>query len=253
MVEIKKPLLYKTLKILLKSPIIILMVGEWRTGKTDTSLLIAHLCLKWGLVDKVGSNIKTNDPRVEYIITTGKLRKWLHADKAVKLFLFDEALKHVYRRLAMTSKNISIIQLLPELSKGHARVIVISQNPKVDTDLIDPVFCRAKWEKLAKKVMRCTSKHHRPRTFKNLPKSPIRFDPDTLALFFDKDMSKMLDLKEKSVTYQIALSYGSGLSFPQIKRETGLHQEQIRREIRKALNLLCKLIREFPEEFKGEL
>lgn len=39
-------LLYKTLKVLFKYPIVILMLGDWRMGKTDTSLLIAYLA-KW--------------------------------------------------------------------------------------------------------------------------------------------------------------------------------------------------------------
>lgn len=49
----KKPLLYETLKVLFKDPIVILVIGDWRTGKTDVSLLIAYLVLKWGLIDRI--------------------------------------------------------------------------------------------------------------------------------------------------------------------------------------------------------
>jgi len=52
-----KSLFYDTLKVVFKLPIAVLMLGDWRTGETDTSLLIAHLGKKWGLIDKIASNI----------------------------------------------------------------------------------------------------------------------------------------------------------------------------------------------------
>lgn len=247
------PLLYKTLKVLLKDPIIILMLGGWRDGKTDTSLLCGHLAKKWGLIDKIGSNIWTyKNPEVEYIITMRKFKKWLYIDKSIKLFLFDEGLKHLYRRKAMSQKNVDVVtEMLPELSKGHGRMILISQIEKLDSDVIDPTFCRAKWRKLNKKTMVCISKHHPPRTFRNLPRSPIRFDKDRPASFIVTKMSKEADLAKGSLTYQIAMLYAKGYSFSQIKREKNLHQEQVKRHIQKALNWFCSHQDDFPEEKEG--
>ena len=103
-------LLYKTLKKLFEFPIVILMLGDWRQGKTDTSLLLGYLSKKWGLISKIGSNIWTyKNPEVEHITNTGKLQTWLHADKLTKLFIFDEGLKHAYRRKAMSKMNVDII------------------------------------------------------------------------------------------------------------------------------------------------
>jgi len=232
------PLLYKTLKVLFKYPIVILMLGDWRMGKTDTSLLIAYLAKKWGLIQKIGSNIWTfNNPEVAYIVNTGSLRKWLHGDKLTKLFIFDEGLKHAYRRKAMSQMNVDIItEILPEISKGHGRMIVCSQIGKLDTDLIHPAFCRAIFIKKSKKLMVARSKHFRgERTFKNLPKSPIRFDPDRLAPFVSMKVSKKLDSKEMGLIYEIAEKYTKDWSMTQIKKELGLHQEEVRRHIRKAL------------------
>jgi len=247
----KRPLLYETLKVLFRYPIIILMLGDWRTGKTDTSLLVAHLAKKWKLIDKIGSNIYTfNDPEVDHIITLGKLKKWLHADRLIKLFIFDEGLKHVYRRKAMSQKNVDIItEVLPELSKGHGRMIFCSQIEKLDSDILHPAFTRAIWKKKSKKVMECRSKHHPPRTFKNLPRSPIRFDPDRLAPFIDKDMSKEGENRNMGLTYEIAVMYASGVSMTQIKTQKDVHQEQVKREIRKALKWFVK---EFPESNEGK-
>jgi len=230
-------MLYKTLRVLWAYPIVVLMKGGWRFGKTDTSLLMSFLSVKWGLIDKIGANIWTfNDERVAYITSLQTLKRWLHRDKSKKLFIFDEGLKHAYRRTAMSKKNIGIVQLLAELSKGHGRMIFCSQTDRIDSDILDPVFCRGVWEKRSKKVMFCVSKHHAPRTFYNLPRSPIRFDPDRLAQFVDKEMSKKGDLVKGSEIYEVARLYARGKSFKAIKGELGLHQEKVKRDIRKALS-----------------
>lgn len=233
----KDSLLYRTLKTLWANPIVVLVLGDWRTGKTDTSLLCAFLSKKWGLIDKIGSNIWTfNNPEVEYITDMQRLKKWLHADRTVKLFIFDEGLKHIYRRTAMSKTNIAVIELLAELSKGHGRMILCSQIGKIDSDVLNPAFTRACWIKKSKKVMLCRSKHHPERTFINLPRSPIRFDPDRLAPFIDKKTSKKTDLGKGNEIYEVARYYASGKSVSWIKTELGLHQEKIKRDIRKALN-----------------
>ena len=212
------------------------MLGDWRTGKTDTSLLLGHLAKKWGIIDKIGSNIWTfNNPDVAYLTDMRGLKKWLHADKSVKLFIFDEGLKHIYRRTAMSKTNIAVIELLAELSKGHGRMIVCSQIGKIDSDVLNPAFTRAILIKKSKKVLFCKSKHFSPRTFFNLPKSPIPFDPDRLAPFIDKKVSKKTDSGKGNEIYEVAKSYGEGKSVSWIKTELGLHQETVKRDIRKAL------------------
>jgi len=213
------------------------MLGEWQTGKTDTSFLVGHLAKKWGLIDKIGSNTWTfNNPEVDYIPSFGELKTWLHMDKTVKLFIFDEGLKHIYRRKAMSQINVDIVtEILPELSKARGRMIVCSQIEKIDSDIMHPAFTRAIWKKKSKKTMLCRSKHHPPRTFRNLPKSPIRFDPFRIAPFLHRKLSKEGEKGNMGLTYEIAELYAKNYSMTQIKTEKGIHQEKVKREIRKAL------------------
>jgi len=247
-VEKPRPLLYQTLKVLFRYPIVVLLLGGWRMGKTDVALLVAHLAKKWGLIDKIGSNIWTfNNPDVDYIITSWKLKQWLHSDRLAKLYLFDEALTHIPRRTAMSHTNISMLKLLAEISKGHGRMIVISQVDLLDSGILNPEFCRAKWKKTSRKVMVCKSKHHPTRTFRNLPKSPIRFDPDRLAPFIDKEMSKT-ESKEGNEIYNVARLYSRNLSMNEISNELNLHAEKVKRDIRKALDWFCKHQYEFPKD-----
>jgi len=230
-------LLYETLKVLFARPIVILMLGEWQSGKTDTSFLMGYLAKKWKLIDKIGSNTWTfNDPNVDFINAMDSLRAWLHADRLRKLFIFDEGLKHVYRRKAMSQMNVDVItDILPELSKGRGRMIVCSQIEKLDSDIMHPAFTRAVWRKRSKKVMECVSKHHPPRTFRNLPRSPIRFDPYRIAPFLHKKMSKESGKVNRGRAYEIAKLRVAGWTLAEIGDKFDLHVEQVRRELKKGL------------------
>ncbi len=254
---IEKPLLYRTLKVLFAKPIVIGIWGDWESGKTDVSLLIAYLALKWGLVDKVATNIQTfhnkDDPLAnpEYIYQMSKLKKWLHSDRSVKLYILDEGLKHLYRRKAMSQKNVDIItEILPELGHGNGRLIVISQIAKLDSDVIHPAFMRAEFKKLSKKVMIARSKHwHGTRTFRGLPRSPIRFSRKTLAKFvIDKKASKMFRSEEAKQLHDICTRYAKGASFRQIGADLEMHRQEVKRDIQKALKWFLANFDGFPEQ-----
>lgn len=221
------------LRLLLHEPCLILMLGKWRQGKTDTSLLIGHLAKKWKLIDKIGSNIWTfKNPDVEYIISMGALRRWLHFDRLTKLFVFDEALTHLPSRTAMSKKNVSMIGLVTELSKAHGRMIFCAQTDNIDSALKDSAFLRAVFYKQTKKVMSCHSSLFEPITFQNIPRSPIRFDKDRLAEFSEIEGILYANLSEEMKCVQL---YVEGVSMPSIQKKLGIHRFQVGRNIRKVL------------------
>lgn len=231
-------LFYNMLRILFKDPCVVLMLGKWRQGKTDTSLLIAYLALKWKLIDKIASNIWTFEhPDVAYITNLPRTKRWLHADRFTKLFIFDEALTHLPSREAMTKKNVSMLKLFTELSKGHGRMIFCSQSEKVDSSIKDLAFLRAIFYKQSKKVMLCNSDLFPPLKFSSIPKSPIRFDQDTLAEFSETEELTYSDL---SIEMKVAISYREGMSFGKIGKEYNLHKEEVRRIIKKVLESWIK-------------
>jgi len=231
-------LFYNMLKILFKDPALILVLGKWRQGKTDVSLLIAHLGLKWKLIDKVASNVWTYEhPDVTYITNLPRLKRWLHRDRFTKLFIFDEALTHLPSREAMTKKNVGIMKLFTELSKGHGRMIFCSQGEKVDSSIKDTAFLRATFYKPTKKMMICHSDLFPPLQFTNIPKTPIRFDPDRLAEFSEIEGVMYSDL---SLEYKVALRYDQDKSMPKIAKELGVHKEVVRRAIKKVLRAWLK-------------
>lgn len=166
----------------------VLIIGDWKTGKTDFALLIAERLLELRIVSKVASNIKTWDCPIEFISDLPTLKAWLHADRTRKLYIFDEAGLHLHRRRSMSKKNIGFMTLLPEISKAHARMIGITQNPtSIDKELLSPVWCKGLIFKLSKLKVKMVSELFLPdnavQEFYPVPKTNIPFDPYAIAPF----------------------------------------------------------------------
>lgn len=241
-------LFIEMLRLLFENPCLILMLGEWRQGKTDTSLLIAWVALKLGIIDRVASNIYTfNNPMVDEVTNLPRLKRWIHQDRSVKLYIFDEALAHLPSRRAMSKKNVDFMIFLAELSKGHGRVILCSQSRSVDSILKRSEFLRAEFEKESKKVMVCRSNLFPQLTFRDIPKSPIRFDKDLTAKFSELEN---LRLDDTTLEYRVAHAYAiEGKTLHAISQETGIHRQKIKRTFQKALKswLLDTQIRVTPK------
>lgn len=180
-------------------PSVVLIGGIWRSGKTSTALWISEMLIKYGLVDKVSSNIDTQGAykQISDIVT---LKMWLHKDKKTKLFIFDEANMHIPSRRAMSNKNVKVLSLLPEISKAHGRMIVIGQRlEKIDSEYRDTTWIRAVFHKINRKTVRVISPLlKKSYLFRNIPKTTIPFDPDVLAPFTERPVASAL-LKDEEL------------------------------------------------------
>jgi len=180
----------KILKILFDDPAIILIGSArgsktWKTGKTDFALSIAEKLLNLDLVEEIASNIDTFGT-YPYIHDLVSLKYWLEKDKKVKLYILDEANIHLPSRRAMSNKSVEIIQVFPEISKAHARLIIVGQQlSSLDSELKSHRdWVKGAFEKLSLKSVRVKS-NLLPKTyiFRNIPKTSIEFDPDVRAPF----------------------------------------------------------------------
>ena len=129
------------------------------------------------------------------------------------------------------------MKLFAELSKGHGRMIFCSQSTKVDSSIKDTAFLRAVFYKRSKKMMYCESNLFPPLTFTRIPKSPIKFDPDSLAEFSETEGVVYSDL---SLEYKVASLYANGKSMCAIAKEMGLHRQHIKRAFQKVLKAWLK-------------
>lgn len=231
--------IYRMLRAVLRDPIVILIEGEWRAGKTNNALLLAYLAKKWGIVDKIGTNIKVRGAlakEVDFIEETGRLKEWMFHDKTTKIYILDEALKTIYKRKAMSRLTVKIMtEIMPEVSKGHTRLFILTQINKLDEDVLHPAFHRATWTCTQRGVMECKSKHYPFRELTDLPKSPIDYDPDTPARFIDKDVYKVGDQSNAALIVRICDLYANKKTLNQIAKNTDLHRQQVKRYLQKAL------------------
>ena len=95
------------------------------------------------------------------------------------------------------------------------------------------------WKKKSKTFIKCKAKSYPPRRFTGLPDSPIKFDPDRLAQFFNEEVSK-LPKNEGGLTYKICKLYANDTPFNDIVCLTGIHRQQAKREIQKGLKWFLK-------------
>jgi archaellum biogenesis ATPase FlaH len=227
------------LKKLFSVPVMVLIVGDWKTGKTDFALLIAERLLELGIVKKVASNIETKDPRIEFISSLERLRYWLYSDKTRKLYVLDEAGVHFPRRTPMKEKNVQAIQLLPEISKAHARLIVVAQDPDtIDSQFLNPTWLKALFVKDSLKFARLISDMFETViTLRDIPPTTIKFDPYAIAPFTLKEPQRIPEWVLRDDQYKLLWGWAiEGKSL----RALGVHPMQLNRIVRKFVANILK-------------
>jgi hypothetical protein len=219
---------------------VVLVGGLWKTGKTDFALFIAETLLKLNLVVEVASNIDTQEtyPMISDLIS---LRHWLHGTNRRKLYILDEANVHLFRRRAMSAKNVGVIQLLGEVSKAHARLIIIAQELlSVDKEFLNPTWVRGVFIKKSLKKAQLVS-HMIPRsfTFNNVPPTTVTFDPYTVAPFQEAPAPETL-FKEENL--QKVYAWATGTSYSELGFDHPMKFNRfLRTNVRRILDKLQKL------------
>ncbi len=216
-------------------PSVVLVGGVWKSGKTDFALLVAETLLKLPsyhddmVISKVASNIDTEGtfPMITDLLS---LRHWLYETAERKLFILDEANVHLHSRRAMSGKNVGVIKLLGEVSKAHARMIVIAQELlKVDKEFLNPTWVRGVFIKRSlKKAQLVSHLLNRDYVFTNIPKSSIPFDPYAVAPFTETSSERIFKEDDLHTLWE----WSQGKSY----NELGFnHPMQFNRFIRKAV------------------
>ena len=177
---------------------------------------------------------KRPDPRVDYVADVDILRYWLHKDNTSKCYVFDEAIKHAYKRTPMARIQVSLIQVITEISKGHGKGIVIAQDPSmVDKDLLNPIWCRALFIK--KGYYRRTELELTTfpwslipggghREFSGIPPTSVKFDPYEEAEFSEGGDSPFLRNPEFRVFYRYIVQ---GETIMNIFKDFRAHRELV--------------------------
>jgi len=230
----------------------ILIVGDWKTGKTDFALLIAERLLELNIVSKIASNIYTKDDRIIFISDLPTLRSWLHGDKTRKLYIFDEVGMHLHKRRSMSRKNIAFMTILPEISKARARLICIMQNPEsIDKELISPVWCKGLIIKdnlyKAKFISELFPGDQKVFEFNPVPKTTIPFDPYAIAPF---ELSSPKDIPDYIKKQHLEILWEWAVNNKTIHK-LGLHPMQLHRIVKRFVKQVLETQSEFTLPSRG--
>lgn len=217
-----------------------LIGGNWKTGKTDFSLMLAETLLKTPhpkdsdrpIIHRIVSNIEVDHEAFDYVSSYQGMKYWCHRNKNIRtLAIVDEANVHFTKRRAVSRANVNMIRLFPELSKTRTRLIMIGQElATTDSEFLNETWLRGVWIKLKQKKVRLISPliPELKRTFNDVPKTTIDFDPYAIAPFTEKPTGsgyKIFEDDEKQLLWRWSNDTPC--------RELGIHQWQLNRIVRK--------------------
>jgi len=195
---------------------IILITGDWKTGKTDFALLLFEELMRLGIIKKGASNIITQDSEIDNIQDMHSLRAWMYNDKIPKLFIYDESITGTPKRRAMSKLNVEWLKyIIPELSKGKGKLIVITQELDfTESVFYHPTFLRGMFRKINKKMAILNSPLLKTEvSFHDIPRTSIGFDPYVIATFRSE---RILDTSKMTENEKVAMLYTQGMGMNEI-------------------------------------
>jgi hypothetical protein len=217
-------------------PGVVIVEGIGKVGKTDFSLKISkdliELPRRAGepnepLIKDVASNIDTKGfyPQISDLIS---IKNWLYSNNHRKLYLFDEANEYLSNLRVMSASNVAFTRLLPQVTKAHARMIVIGHDfGGIDKNVLREAWCKGKFIKTSlKSALLLSNLFSQAIDFHNIEKTSVPFDPYAVAPFTEKpDGVIMFKDSDKETLWK----WVNGATI----KDLGLHAMQLNRLLRK--------------------
>lgn len=201
-------------------------------GKTDISLLIAEICYMKGYRTHIATNIWTESYMIEkQIINIPDLKTWLNSSGR-KLFILDEAGKHLRRMGFMSRKNQALLELVQLIRHYDAGLICIAPAQRfIDSGYLDPDVI----DFIIKKINLHFAKLYLTQSkvninMLNIPKTSIKFNSKDIA---ELTLDKKVDLSVLPLCCQVAAVYAQYGTYKHIREQLGLEDMQIKREMLK--------------------
>lgn len=206
---------------------ICIVTGRMGFGKTDFSLLIAEKLLERNIVKFVGTNIKTQDERIDYITNVHQLKQWMQK-KGNKLFILDEAGIHVDSRSALSKLNKEIRKIAFLLRKFDGKMILVSQRIEdLDTTFRSSDIWLATFHKINLKT--CIIEANplpEPVILYDIPRTSIPYDTKDIALFGFELTEGLETTEDKLLTEWVECG-----NFRKVALKHGMYTMQVKRII----------------------
>lgn len=221
-------------------PGVVLIEGIGKVGKTDFALKIAqdltilpsrHATVTdpEPLIMDVASNIDTKGfyPQIYDLIT---IRDWLYSNTHRKLYIFDEANEYLSNLRVMSSSNVGFTRLLPQVTKAHARMVVVGHDfGAIDKNILRNAWCKGMFRKTSlKTALLLSTSFNQTFQFNDISRTSVPFDPYAVAPFQEKPTGV---IRFKDNEKEQAWKWVNGAT----ANEIGLHSMQLNRLIRRIL------------------
>lgn len=153
-------------------------------GKTNFALRVLEQAFNAGLIDKIATNIKTDDERVTQICYMDDLERWLKTDGR-KGILLDELGKHLSRVRFMTELSKLLFDAIQLAGHYNAHFIGCTVTAKlidklfIDNDILDCRIHKLSW-KIAEVRNYVTRRAY---TITHIPPTRIPYNSKDVARF----------------------------------------------------------------------
>lgn len=218
------------------SAVIMISGGKGR-GKTDVALRLGEEAYEEGLVQRIGTNMRTEDERVDHVGNMPDLKSWL-ALKGDKYFILDEAGKALNRMRFMSRLNVVILEIVQLVRHFDAKFTAIAPSEKfVDSNFLNTDILDCKIRKIALTFAEVKNfLSFQAYTLKDIERTTIRFWSKDIASF---TLKKPFDVASFSPEEKCALAYSRGESMGAIggSFEPRMHRQEVARKIQKYLSL----------------
>ena len=217
-------------------PGVVLVEGIGKVGKTDFTLKVAKDLtilprragnLNEPLITEVASNIDTEGYFLQ-IADLISIKSWLYSSQRRKLYLFDEANEYLSNLRVMSSSNVAFTRLLPQVTKAHARMIVIGHDfGGIDKNVLREAWCKGKFIKTSlKTALLLSNMFTQTIEFHNIERTSVPFDPYAVAPFQEKPDAGVYFKDEDK---QLLWKWANGSNY----KELGLMPMQLHRRLKK--------------------
>ena len=216
---------------------IMFIEGNKGDGKTNFSMYLTEVCYHLNFREHFASNIPTDCEYIRMIDNYPALKNWLENEKGKKLYVLDEAGKHVKRMRFMTEQNVQIMDLLQLIRHYDTGFIGIAPSAKyVDSNFLNTDLLDARIRKESKTFATINDFHsHKTYPFKNIPKTSIVHDDKHISTFtMQGELGELTDIQNH------ALDYARTGNAKLTGKKYGINQEQVLRDVRTVIKTILR-------------
>lgn len=204
--------------VLQKDGFIIYIGGPKEKGKTNLALLLAEICYIFGYRKRIATNIKVESYMFEPQITDYEtLDSWLQSPGR-KLYILDEAGKHIKRTRFMSSKNANIMDTLQLIRHYDAGFIGIAPSERfIDSKFLDTDILDVRIKKITQKRAKIDNNLLNDSYFFNdVPPTSLKYDSKDIATF---TLKKVIPLDKLPLCCRVSQVYALEGSYQRVLDE----------------------------------